>query len=241
VHNESRETAHARNSSIEKNLSRDKATTTASAMTASATRLPGMAEGKLFGAVVGEVAQLAAGAVDGVVQVAIEPQRTLSRSPTFKGSPATPSAKSIMEALEKNGGDDDAAGRRKSLRKTAKLLVSNSLIVVLYLLLGMVVFAATQTKRCGTEDVTELAAANCTSPSEPGCSCTMQWTYTDSVYFSMVTISTVGYGDFSPDVDERHPFMLMFTLAYIICGLIIAFPRLTVSARRRASPCAVCS
>ena len=49
------------------------------------------------------------------------------------------------------------------------------------------------------------------------------WTYLDSVYFTMVTISTVGYGDLSPGPDR--PGMQVFTVFYIIIGITIIFPQ----------------
>ena len=41
------------------------------------------------------------------------------------------------------------------------------------------------------------------------------WSWIDSFYFSVVTISTVGYGDFSPETAAGK----LFTIAYIIVGL----------------------
>ena len=41
------------------------------------------------------------------------------------------------------------------------------------------------------------------------------WSWLDSIYFSVVTISTVGFGDFSPDTAAGK----IFTMFYIIVGL----------------------
>lgn len=41
------------------------------------------------------------------------------------------------------------------------------------------------------------------------------WTYVDSLYFSVATLTTVGYGDFSPDTDAGK----IFTIFYILVGL----------------------
>jgi voltage-gated potassium channel Kch len=41
------------------------------------------------------------------------------------------------------------------------------------------------------------------------------WSWLDSVYFSVVTISTVGFGDFSPETAAGK----IFTMFYIIVGL----------------------
>lgn len=41
------------------------------------------------------------------------------------------------------------------------------------------------------------------------------WSWIDSVYFSVVTLTTVGFGDFSPQTDEGK----IFTIFYIILGI----------------------
>ena len=42
-----------------------------------------------------------------------------------------------------------------------------------------------------------------------------QWGWLDSVYFSVMTISTVGYGDFSPQTAAGK----VFTIGYVVVGL----------------------
>ncbi|KYG80197.1 ion channel [Roseivirga ehrenbergii] len=48
-----------------------------------------------------------------------------------------------------------------------------------------------------------------------------QWTWLDSLYFSIITLTTVGYGDFSPQTDWGK----IFTIIYIVIGvgLILTF------------------
>lgn len=41
------------------------------------------------------------------------------------------------------------------------------------------------------------------------------WNYIDSLYFSVVTLTTIGYGDFYPKTDMGK----MFTVIYIIVGI----------------------
>ena len=41
------------------------------------------------------------------------------------------------------------------------------------------------------------------------------WTWLDAIYFSIITLTTVGYGDFSPQTDEGK----IFTIFYIFIGI----------------------
>jgi len=41
------------------------------------------------------------------------------------------------------------------------------------------------------------------------------WTWVDSFYFSVITLTTVGYGDFSPQTDGGK----LFTIFYIVIGI----------------------
>lgn len=42
-----------------------------------------------------------------------------------------------------------------------------------------------------------------------------EWSWLDAFYFSVITIATVGYGDFAP----QSAFGKLFTVFYILCGL----------------------
>lgn len=46
-----------------------------------------------------------------------------------------------------------------------------------------------------------------------------EWTVVQSVYFCVVTMSTVGYGDFSPSTPENRT----FTVIMIFAGVIFVF------------------
>lgn len=68
--------------------------------------------------------------------------------------------------------------------------------LVSYLMLGVLVYAHTEEHDGGTP-----------------------WTYDEALYFSVVTISTVGYGDISPSKPETKA----FTAIYILFGVAIVF------------------
>ncbi|NRB16829.1 MAG: two pore domain potassium channel family protein [Rhodobacteraceae bacterium] len=52
------------------------------------------------------------------------------------------------------------------------------------------------------------------------------WSWLDSIYFSVVTISTVGFGDFSPETAAGK----IFTMFYIVIGLGIFVTAVTTVA-----------
>lgn len=48
-----------------------------------------------------------------------------------------------------------------------------------------------------------------------------QWTYIDSIYFSFVTVSTLGFGDLVPDIDLKSSTgisKLITVMAFITIG-----------------------
>ncbi|AKB18308.1 MULTISPECIES: potassium channel family protein [unclassified Methanosarcina] len=49
------------------------------------------------------------------------------------------------------------------------------------------------------------------------------WSWLDSLYFSVITLTTVGYGDFTPQTDSGK----IFTMIYIFLGLGILFGFIT--------------
>jgi voltage-gated potassium channel Kch len=57
------------------------------------------------------------------------------------------------------------------------------------------------------------------------------WGWLDSLYFSVITLSTVGYGDFSPTT----PLSKLFTMAYIFLGISIFVSFASMLAKERLS------
>ena len=54
------------------------------------------------------------------------------------------------------------------------------------------------------------------------------WTYIQSLYFSVVTLSTVGYGDLAPSTE----FSRLFTTIYLIVGIGVTLSSLSIIATR---------
>lgn len=57
------------------------------------------------------------------------------------------------------------------------------------------------------------------------------WSWVDSLYFSVVAITTVGFGDLTPSSDASK----LFTVAYILTGIGIITTYLNARMRRRAA------
>ena len=57
------------------------------------------------------------------------------------------------------------------------------------------------------------------------------WTIIEALYFSIVTLTTVGYGDFSPTSPETQ----IFTIVYILTGFGVLVALLTSAAQQYLS------
>ncbi|KAL1495876.1 hypothetical protein AB1Y20_014520 [Prymnesium parvum] len=97
-------------------------------------------------------------------------------------------------------------------------MICNSLICTLYIVVGTVVF-----KYSDSHAIPSCAPGECKS-----------WTFVEALYFTMATISTVGYGDFSPN--KELGWLLFFTIMYIIVGIVAIFPRLASIVHEASHP-----
>ena len=78
------------------------------------------------------------------------------------------------------------------------------IITLVYLGIGVVFFKLVEEKECEDDSL-------------PGCM--EPWTVIDALYFSVVTFSTVGYGDLTPTTRGSKT----FTLIYIFVGITVVF------------------
>ena len=79
------------------------------------------------------------------------------------------------------------------------------LVTFVYVAIGCLVYMTQEPRVCD-----DLSSSDC------------KWTFTDSVYFCTVTMSTVGYGDLSPTM----PGTKVFTFVWIIIGIVVVFSAL---------------
>lgn len=85
------------------------------------------------------------------------------------------------------------------------------IIVIVFLAVGCAFYVIVDEKPCADESADE--------------GCTENLTFIDALYFCMVTMSTVGYGDFSPTTTGSR----VFTGFYILIGISVVFSRLANS------------
>ena len=55
------------------------------------------------------------------------------------------------------------------------------------------------------------------------------WSWVDSFYFSVITLTTVGYGDFAPTTDASK----LFTVLYLVVGISLLGASLNEMGKRR--------
>lgn len=88
----------------------------------------------------------------------------------------------------------------------AQKVLLTLLYVFLYCLTGAIVYSNVEEK--------EVACSN-----DPDLVCTESWSTVDALYFSVVVMSTVGYGDLTPSTAGTQ----LFTVFYILVGILVVF------------------
>ena len=107
----------------------------------------------------------------------------------------------------------DGAGKAPTMR---------SLIIVgVYLALGVLFYMSFEDKECENPPLPpqrkKWLPFQATAPTHEDCR--EPWTFVDALYFCMVSMSTVGYGDFGPSSAASAA----FTLVYIFVGISLVF------------------
>ena len=106
--------------------------------------------------------------------------------------------------------------------------------VGLYLWIGVLFFTSFESKPCESPDAEARHRAAWTAVQRrphwmhrgstyDASGCTEPWTKVDALYFCMVSMSTVGYGDLAPSTWLSR----CFTLVYILVGITVVFYELS--------------
>ena len=109
------------------------------------------------------------------------------------------------------------------------------LLFAVYLCAGVFFYTNVETKPCGATPLYALAPDEAMGDSgsgpdvpPPADACqsrTVPWTALDAIYFGVVTMSTVGYGDLSPTTGYSQ----LFTIFYLFTGILVVFSQLTAT------------
>jgi len=112
-------------------------------------------------------------------------------------------------------------GQKSSSLKTACF---NFLLVLSYVGIGIAVFHNVEDKDCEDDKNTYHNYGNADG--------TCRWSVVDTIYFCTVTMSTVGYGDFSPST----PGTKVFTIIWILVGIIFVFSAIATTVGQLIHP-----
>ena len=109
-------------------------------------------------------------------------------------------------------------------RDPAIIMVNLRILAVfgIYLALGCGFFVTFEDKPCENPPVPPHSPWWSRRPTEP-LPCREPWTVIDALYFCIVCMSTVGYGDFSPSTTTSAA----FTLVYIFVGVLWVFSEIS--------------
>ena len=124
--------------------------------------------------------------------------------------------------------------RRNLGRLQSELKRHSSVRVLSYIWVGVAFYRCVERKACTPAAAAAAQAGNATDCDcdagkyldNFGSACTTPWTFVGCIYFSIVTMSTVGFGDFSPSSDGSK----LFTSLYALFGIVFAWVEITNTA-----------
>jgi len=125
---------------------------------------------------------------------------------------------------------EDLLHEKKEEAKTSYWgIVGNATLLVSYFLVGALVFSNVEERPCDDQpSAAMLKNVTITYNGETYTNadfvqivpqCMQKWTILDSIYFSIVTLTTVGYGDLAPQTDTGR----IFGFFYVLFGLGVVF------------------
>lgn len=125
-------------------------------------------------------------------------------------------------------------------KRLSKSLSSNPLILAAYIVIGMAIYESNERSPMPISgrwwvNSTWNATSDQPPPEQP--TEQLRWTYLDAVYFAVVTVSTVGYGDFSP-LSDAHASggMMFFTIMYVVVGIVFIWPTFAGAVEKVSRP-----
>ena len=160
---------------------------------------------------------------------------TLQRQATLSAEFLDQAANVVLHRNETPTKQGKSVGTTFKSKRMATVLLCDPVILIIYVTFGTVVYLLNEQKLEPDSDDPlwwkHAPAANWTAASDQPPPLAplvfLDWTVIDALYFTMATISTVGYGDLSPLVDDNgEATMLIFTVMYIVVGIVFIFPRL---------------
>mmetsp|Transcript_47493 Transcript_47493/g.117590 ORF Transcript_47493/g.117590 Transcript_47493/m.117590 type:complete len:672 (-) Transcript_47493:56-2071(-) len=120
---------------------------------------------------------------------------------------------------------------RKRLRLLRRAAI-NTVFICLFVGCGVLFYSFFETKKCS---LPVASSCTCVSSNATGTlvtKCTEPWTAIDAMYFSVVTMSTVGYGDLTPSTNASRG----FTCFYILVAIGMVFTKVAALISRITTP-----
>jgi hypothetical protein len=116
-----------------------------------------------------------------------------------------------MAAASASGGDNMGGLKNKRRRKAQNMMIVSSLLLfIAYLIVCIAVFV--ELEKTGASKNPDLPKG---------------WTPIDAAYFTMASVSTVGYGDLTPGTGDNFVESKVAAVFAIVIGVIFVFPQVT--------------